>query len=884
MNVLKEIASWAKGQASWLSDAVRRLLLQSELTERDREEVLVLLKKESGIEVLTEDEVIAKPVSDKEFSGPEGESRKVILKELHDLKHVNALAQGQSLCFSENGLTIIYGRNASGKSGYSRVLKRACHSREQDEKVLPNVFSTQEGVELPTAHFAITVDGNEVSIEWSVEDEPPELLSDISVFDSKCTRVIVDKANAAIYLPYGLDIFEKLVDLCNWMKERIQEEIEEIERITESIPTFEKNTVVGRFIHEMNPSTTVEEIEKNSVVTETDKQREEEIRKRLADLILNDPRKKGEKLSKLRSRIGELKTDISESSSFLSDASLGMHKEQWDRTQEAIKLSRFATEEAFKDEPLQGVGSEPWKKMFQAAIRYSEEIAYVGEEFPFIGDEARCVLCQQELIDDNAKTRLKRFKDSVQEDFAKREAEENKLLSELKDRCRRYDIDFEKKYEDLAEQIKDIDQRAAEAILSHLKKLTIRAKITTQAFETGAWEDATGLGTESIIPLIEELLGQIGKMVSEAEEESVIKEKEELEGELEEIEDKKKLKENIETMRDYLEKLKKKELLSNCKTSTRTTGISRKAKELTELAVTKELEEALKRELLAIGMDYLKLEFESQGVQGEAKHRIILSSQCQRAEIAQVLSEGEQCAVAIASFMAELGMSGHEDGIILDDPVCSLDHQFEKSIAERLAEEAAKRQVIIFTHDIVFLMALEAGAEMKGIPVSVMQISRQRDVAGLCESELPWITMNTGQRIGYLRKLAQDAEAKLNRGETAEYEVLARQCYSKMRETWERAIEEVLFGDVIARFRPDIQTRRLKDVSIEDSDIEKVEQGMTKCSGWIDGHDQAAGLDIPPPSPNELKQDIESIKKFVDEARSRQEEKKKSRKAGTSSN
>jgi len=50
---------------------------------------------------------------------------------MRDLRNVNATASGQRLSFSPQGLTLIYGDNGSGKSGYSRVLKRACRARSR---------------------------------------------------------------------------------------------------------------------------------------------------------------------------------------------------------------------------------------------------------------------------------------------------------------------------------------------------------------------------------------------------------------------------------------------------------------------------------------------------------------------------------------------------------------------------------------------------------------------------------------------------------------------------------------------------------------------------------------------------------------------------------
>src|SRR5262249_12262576 len=52
---------------------------------------------------------------------------------------VNALASEQTVTFGPN-LTIVFGWNAAGKSGYARILKRACRSRSV-ENILGNVLN-----------------------------------------------------------------------------------------------------------------------------------------------------------------------------------------------------------------------------------------------------------------------------------------------------------------------------------------------------------------------------------------------------------------------------------------------------------------------------------------------------------------------------------------------------------------------------------------------------------------------------------------------------------------------------------------------------------------------------------------------------------------------
>src|SRR5690606_1714122 len=59
----------------------------------------------------------------------------------------------------------------------------------------------------------------------------------------------------------------------------------------------------------------------------------------------------------------------------------------------------------------------------------------------------------------------------------------------------------------------------------------------------------------------------------------------------------------------------------------------------------------------------------------------------------KILSEGEQRAIALADFLAEVNSNPANAGVVLDDPVTSQDHERKGLIAKRLVDEAGKRQV-----------------------------------------------------------------------------------------------------------------------------------------------------------------------------------------------
>ena len=125
-------------------------------------------------------------------------------------------------------------------------------------------------------------------------------------------------------------------------------------------------------------------------------------------------------------------------------------------------------------------------------------------------------------------------------------------------------------------------------------------------------------------------------------------------------------------------------------------------------------------------------------------------------------------------------------------------------------------------------------------------------------------------RVGHLRKLFQEAQKLHHEGHQDAYEKQAVDIYGFLREAWERAVEEVLLGGVVGRFRAGIQTRQvalLEDITRDD--CRSVTTSMTKCSRWLRGHDDAPAARADVPELAELKDDIEKLYEFLAAIRNR---------------
>jgi len=227
-----------------------------------------------------------------------------------------------------------------------------------------------------------------------------------------------------------------------------------------------------------------------------------------------------------------------------------------------------------------------------------------------------------------------------------------------------------------------------------------------------------------------------------------------------------------------------------------------------------------------------------------------------------VFSESEQKALALAFFLAEVSASDHDGGIILDDPVTSLDHRCRSYVARRLVEEASKRQVIVFTHEIGLLLELQERAGLDEVPAKVCTVRRAGDVVGLASSELPWVAQNVKGRTGFLRDRLQSLKKVEQSAGGDEYRLQVKLWYELLREAWERAVEERLLNGVVQRFSRDVQTKRLKGIALTQQLVNDVDAGMSACSAWV--HDQAIGLNPSVPSVGDLDKELDRLVTFLE--------------------
>lgn len=862
VTVLQDILEWSKERPLWQRDALRRLVINGELSEEDVRALTQICKSGHGFADRQEVTALAAEHVPTTAIG----SVPVSLVQIFHHRGVNALAEDQTLKFAP-GLTIVYGDNGAGKTGYIRILKSACRARGQ-ERILGNVTSGTTPF-TPFVSIKYQIGTEKDPREWTGAGQD-EFISRVSVFDTQSASVYLTEKTDVAFRPFGLDLFDKLVRACKSVRERLETEkgrlgTDAIAPVRALVP---EATSVGKFLAGISSLTKTEDVQALARLSPEEEARLILLEKSLLDLQTNDPAKLIRQLTLREDRVKSLARHLKEIEAALSEQSISavfQTRSEGVRKSEEAKRLREVT---FPAGLLAGTGTESWATLWEAARHFSEHHAYPDKPFPYTEAGSQCVLCQQNLDDVSAK-RLKQFQEFIA-------STTERELRQLRDRFsaqRDVFIKLKTKPEAIEETLKEIrieHESVADAIT--------KALITNEARRAAVVEAVTenedpATDTPALVQITQEaeaVAGQIEARIKALRTTATDAERAKMNAEVQEFRARKVLATHEKTVLDDIERRKRIAAYGLCIDETKTGAITAKSTAVTKTAVSQKLKKSFQDELANLSFNQVEVELkELGGADGVFYHKLVLT-RAPGVELPKVVSEGEQRCLSIASFFAELSTADDPSGIVFDDPVSSLDYKWRQGVAKRLVQESKVRQIIVFTHDVVFLLLLRQFAEELGVEPLDQHVRYLSKGAGVCANELPWAALPVRKKIGFLKNSYIAAEKLSRDGHQDAYEREAAYLYGLLREAWERALEEVLLGGVVERFRPGVQTQQIgKIADITAEDCKAVETAMTKCSTWLPGHDKAPAARAPVPGPGELKADIEALETWVGTIRKR---------------
>lgn len=857
----KDLLSWAAEQPEWVKDSLRRIAIAADYSVEQVDADCIL------------DNVRAAPRADSSvhqmisidsshLGGGFGEAQRTVLVQLGPVQNIDRLAGGQKLRMATVGITLVYGENGSGKSGYTRIAKRLCRSLTADQ-LRGNVFDATGGPMRVQVRYKIGDDAL-TDIEWDPSTPAPSQLRQISVFDSHNARLYVDGENRIAYLPREIAILEHHGELCQRMAAKFAEEEKDLaSRLRVPLPAgYTSGSTVSLMLAKLDPKAsplpTEDELRKLSDLSKTEMEELAQLEAELAadPVALAATRRRAVAvLKRVCEVLGSLRNGLSET----VGAAIASARRELVQAEEA---ERIAAADSFVDEPAANVGSPAWRILFEAARKFAAAgTEPAPERLPEMTGDL-CLLCLEPLTSSGA-ARLTRFNDFVSGEATKRADAARTALQALLAQVEQVKVPEVVVVEENLAAYGQLDATRANTAVEIIRIFrefeTRRAALLNETANPTPAPDVTGIITTASAELdrLEEEAASLQRSASHTEALDAVRAR------LAELKDRAKLANELETVLQRLRDVVEKRSLASCQTQVATRSISTQITALRKQLVTEELERRIAEEIDSLDLNHLPFKVSDSSSGGKSLFSVGLQG-AGAVKNNQVLSEGEQRALALACFLAEIGGYDPRYGIIIDDPVSSLDHLRIRKVAQRLVAEAKKgRQVIIFTHNLVFFNEVVSEAARAGdaapLIKSVVAKTQSEGFGVIRENSEPWVA-DLNARIETLRKRAKELKSVTD-FDTDEYRRQAKDFYSDLRESWERAVEEVVFRKTVQRFVPDVMTQRLKEVTVTDEDYRTIYFAMKRASERS-GHDMPAGRDLPQPSPDEMAADLKALDDF----------------------
>ena len=846
----------------WQQIAVVKVL-NHDLDDEDVETLAgICIREKNDAENLAEE--IVDPLAGFKRSEAEEDVDGVVIKEINSTQNINALKDDSNISFGEAGLTVVYGSNAVGKSGFSRIFKAACMCRDS-EKIHGNIAN--EDIVDSSAKIVYSNSKPDETYDWNSSAPQNAELQTVHIFDSRSARIHLNSKNEVMYVPAGLDIFDKLATLFQAVAEELSRQIAECNR---SSPNFDlifdeyTDTPVYELLQNLGDKEKVAELKKLIGLNEAETLRLTELKRQIKDKEANHPTKRREVLSQKKARFTKLHNALAAYQRKLNQETVDKICKAKTVMLEADKLAAAAKKKTFTEGYIDGTGDPLWNVMWSAAAAYSEQSAYHEHEFPNTGDGSKCVLCQQPLSGE-AKTKLRGFKDFVadkSQEVARKSRETFEILVN--------------EFEDITIQDRDTLTEILEELTTDELPFADDISELLAATETEYADVAKKIADEKNTDVIKIAKtdfaprGSLRDLVLQQEKDidkfDITKFTQELNKQKQDalvLQARLELEKYAEDINKEIINQQRLKMLRGCLDQTDTTVISRKGGELTTRFLGETLKDTYEQQLKALNRKGLIVELKKSHVErGVPYSEIVITtavgSGAGRFKPDEIMSESEQKVASLAGFFTELSLAPHKSAIILDDPVTSLDELNTARIAERIVKEAGERQVIVFTHNLFFTAELINFADKHNVTLTPRTVSKAK-YPGQVIDDLPWQALSTKKRIARLNARLQDLTTAFNQNDTVAYEAGVKTFYNGLRETWERGVEEVLFKDAIKRYSRSVETQKLKQIRFEPADIEAVEENMTQCSFYA--HTNPPDVDsVEIPEPPQLLEDLQKLK------------------------
>jgi energy-coupling factor transporter ATP-binding protein EcfA2 len=850
MSLEQEMVTWAAERPAWQQRALRQIATGTSAP--------VAASIAAELVAGTVPAAVALTVA--ELPGGTTSGASVRLRFVKPLAHVNALLDEECLTFSASGINVVYGDNASGKSGYARLLKQVVRARVRED-VLTDVFQDHSDKQ-PSALIGYEVDGTPYEDIWPDFTNP--LLGQISFYDDVCGEAYITHDSVVSYRPSMLVHFDRLIELCDDVRRELDQILAQNTQNRVTLPAVAEGSGTHTFLAELSATTTIEMVDSAlEIPADVDDQittlADEEAR-----LRATDPARERKRLNDVATSFTTVQRHLTMLHSKLGVAAFHQIGESRRKAADHRAAAVLASSGSFETEPLGGVGSDTWRAMWDAARQYAETEAYRDREFPSTGPDDRCILCQQALSPEAA-SRLHRFHGFMTNTTERQAAESQRTLEAALGEVGKIDPEPAQVAVALA-AMEGSDSGLAERCRNAVETFKIRKTAVlrlegedgieppsppdslSDALQTASEQAVTSANTivnsgfqEAIAELAARRTGLEARRTVNAARADIVAE---------------------------IARLAERRKITAARDQTDTGGITRKSTEMARDHVTKVILDRFTRESHDLKLERVTLNHPG-GRKGQLMQRPALLAARQQADIPAVLSEGEQTALGLAGFLTEAYFDESKSAIVLDDPVTSLDHIRRSHVAARLCQFAQDRQVTVFTHDLTFVSDLRKAAEELEVIFTERAVERHGNGSiGVCREQHPWKAKDAKSRLAQLGTELDRIKKEMALWDGAMYEREVAEWAGRLSETWERIISMDIANQLVDKGTSEVRPKMMRVLArITDQDEKEFQSSYGRCSKWLRRHDKSTDTNYVAPDVVDLESELKLVETWHDRVR-----------------
>lgn len=835
------LVDWANKQDAWVRQLTAETILFKRVpSDAQLDALYEVFLAEAG---LSEIEIPTWP----KLEAQEAEATKdddLELVTLSNVESVNALASDQELNF-DRSLTILFGQNGAGKTGYARVLKRISAVRSSGE-ILPNARIVHTDVPPPaSATIAYRSGGEDRIAHWSNETGLTPFTR-ISVFDADAVLLHVDDQLGYVYTPAELALFGHVADGLREIQKRIGSEIESLNSEPKPLLSkFAPGTTVYSLLGNLGAETNLDDLEAAATV-EGDADATYEKLAGEVDALRNNTR------DQLLLSSQQTERELLNLSKVV-EAAKGFDSARYEQAVKAVteaeKRRAEAREHLFSAQELPGEPDEQWQQFVAAGEVYREHLGL--DHYP--KEDDACLYCMQTLSPAAISliTRYRTFLDETlmqQLKVAKASLTTEQLSISALDAIRAAEYVASRVSQDGAPDWVEKTKQVLSDVATTVGDTAAGQALSCPDLSNDAASVATDLGIELGVAL--ERSAELAGSREDAASALAVKQQELLE-----LSARIELKGILPTVRTYVRRAKRVQLLEKLSRAV-SSGAARQLTVQSKLAsedlVNKDFEALFAEECARLNAPPVALQF--QGKSGQAQRKKAVANHRPSA----VLSEGEQKVLALADFLAESRMRETSAPLVFDDPVTSLDYRKLDEVAARIQHLSETHQVIVLTHNIMFASALISSRQNKKLRAKVYEVRDGGDRKGVLAPDVePQLDTpaDIAKRINVKVQDMPKAEARVQ-------DALIKEAYDLLRAWCEAFVEQELLHGVTQRYRHNIMMTKLSkiDATRLSAATAVVEPLFARACDRMTGHSHAAEKMNTKPTVAEFQQDWEKAK------------------------